>query len=428
MVGSGHSHAVALRTMGMSNRSKRYRTTVISKDAYAPYSGMLTGYLAGDYELEDFHIDLRRLCNFAGAHFIHRAAVAVDPVRKKVHCEGRAPFDYDVLSINVGSIQSRSGIEGAQDHGIAIKPIADFLRAWKNVLREITDYRTAQTLTVVGGGVAGTEVILALRRAVMRSLERKGKIDIGVKFRLIAAENRPAPETPPKVSAKLREILARKKIEPVFGKRVVKLEKGRILCEGGEIFWTDRCFLTTGAAPPRWIADSAFEKDGKGFLLVNNKLQTLGYPSVFATGDVAGIRKKASPKAGVYAVRQGRILARNLDAACNGKKSMVAYRPQRDFLKILNLGEKTGLMERKGWFAEGHFAWKLKRRIDLKFMNRFRLLPRRRPKRWPKRLGRRTENRLRRMRLQIPGNRSCGNAGRITGTFPFRSQANRQRL
>ena len=78
LVGGGHSHALVLRMLGMRPWPGT-QVTLVSDVSHAPYSGMLPGHLAGIYSWEETHIDLRRLCAWAGARFIHAAAAGLTP-------------------------------------------------------------------------------------------------------------------------------------------------------------------------------------------------------------------------------------------------------------------------------------------------------------------------------------------------------------
>jgi len=103
-------------------------------------------------------------------------------------------------------------------------------------------------------------------------------------------------------------------------------------------------------------------------------LQVVGHPDLFAVGDCAS--SDAWPwmkKAGVYAVRQGPVLDANLRALLTGRP-LRAYRPQRDFLTLLNLGERRALGSKWGFAVEGGWVFRLKDRIDRGFMRRFQVL------------------------------------------------------
>ena len=78
-----------------------------------------------------------------------------------------------------------------------------------------------------------------------------------------------------------------------------------------------------------------------------------------------------TPKAGVYAVREGPILEAGLRAALGGAEGP-SYVPQSGFLRILNSGDGTALLEWKGFVLEGRLAMRIKDRIDRGFLAAFR--------------------------------------------------------
>ena len=112
LVGGGHSHALALRMLAM-NPVAGLRITLVSPFSHTPYSGMLPGYLAGTYGFRECHVDLAPLCQFAQARLLHAAATGIDLAERLVHCQGRPPVPFDLLSIDTGSTPGVSAIDGA---------------------------------------------------------------------------------------------------------------------------------------------------------------------------------------------------------------------------------------------------------------------------------------------------------------------------
>jgi NADH dehydrogenase FAD-containing subunit len=94
-------------------------------------------------------------------------------------------------------------------------------------------------------------------------------------------------------------------------------------------------------------------------------------PRIFAVGDCGTLASHpGTPKAGVYAVREGPVLWESLKAAIRGGEPP-RYQPQHGFLSILNTGDGRALLDYKGIVSHSRWAWRLKDRIDRRFMARY---------------------------------------------------------
>ena len=80
----------------------------------------------------------------------------------------------------------------------------------------------------------------------------------------------------------------------------------------------------------------------KGYFRVNKFLQSTSHPNVFAGGDCNTLEdyvdKPYPSKAGVYAVREGPILAENIINFLKGA-SLKEYVPQPSFLSLMMTGD-----------------------------------------------------------------------------------------
>ena len=124
LVGGGHAHALVLRMLAMQPLAG-LRITLVSPSSHTPYSGMLPGLIAGHYSFEDAHIDLARLCQWAGVRFIEAEAVAINTVTRQLSLPGRPPLVYDLLSLDIGSQPDLDSVPGAREHAIPVKPVAE---------------------------------------------------------------------------------------------------------------------------------------------------------------------------------------------------------------------------------------------------------------------------------------------------------------
>jgi len=360
LIGGGHTHALVLRKWGM-NPLPGVRVTVINPGPTAPYSGMLPGFVAGHYAREDLDIDLVRLARFAGARLILGPATGLDPERRVVQVPGRSEIGFDVASVNVGITSDMPDLPGFAEHAVPAKPLGPFAARWAAYLNG----SGPASVAVIGGGVAGVELVMAMAHA-LRARNRKAQVTLIDRDRALSAVG-------PKAAATLRRTMHGLGVDCIEQTGILRVGPDHLELADGRHIAADFVTGAAGARPYDWIAQTGLALY-EGFIRVNSHLQSSD-PSVFAAGDCAHLSEDPRPKAGVFAVREAPVLFDNLRAAL-GDGRMRRYRPQKDYLKLISLGEKSALAERLGTSFSGPLMWRWKDRIDQKFMDRFRDLPR----------------------------------------------------
>ena len=369
LVGGGHAHALVLREWAMAPLPG-VRVTVIDPSAKAPYTGMLPGYVAGHYRREELDIDLVRLARFAGARLVQGRAAGIDTSARRVHVEGRGDIAYDVLSVDVGITSCMDEIPGFSEHAVAVKPMGPFAMRWRAFLRQVEAGTVAPLATVVGGGVAGAELSLAMAYALRFVAGARAVVTVveaATPLRGVAGGTRRALER------KMRDL----GVGMRAGVRVDAVEADGLRLSCGEKLESGLVVGAAGARPWDWLQRTGLElRDG--FLSVGDTLQSAGDDAVFAAGDCAHLAHAPRPKAGVYAVRAAPVLHHNLRVALGGG-TMRRFRPQRDFLKLVSLGGRAAVADKGGFAISLPFMWNWKDRIDRKFMEKFRDLPRMAP-------------------------------------------------
>jgi len=383
-VGGGHSHVGVLRMFAMKPEPG-VRITVICTDIDTPYSGMLPGYISGHYSFDDVHIDLGRLCAFAGARFFHDAVVGIDRERQRVLCRDRPPVPYDLLSINIGSTPQVQQVEGAQALAVPVKPIAQFNQRWLALLDKVLHWpvqRGPMTVAVVGGGAGGVELVLSMQYRLRRELKAMGRNPEAMRFVLLTSSDTVLPTHNPGVRARFARVLRERHVEVHTRSEVVKVSPGCLHTQDGRTFDADETLWVTQAGGPAWLQGTGLALNERGFIRVNEQLQTLTDPAVFAAGDIADFTDRPLEKAGVFAVRMGKPLAENLRRSLRGEP-LKAYHPQRDWLSLISTGDQHAVASRGALGFAGDWVWRWKDHIDRSFMRKFTELPEMAPDRPP---------------------------------------------
>ena len=369
LLGGGHSHIAVLKSFGM-RRIPGVRLTLISRDIETAYSGMLPGLIAGHYSFDQAHIDLVPLARFAGARFFHDEVTGIDPEALTISLANRPPVSYDLLSINTGSTPATHEVSGAGDHVVPVKPINRFLGHWESLRKRIGEYGAGARIGVVGGGTGGVELCLSVHHAL--TAQPNPPRDLALE--LITADEEILREHPGSAVRRFRRILAERGIEVHIDTRVTQVMPNTLVDDAGREFRFHEILWVTQAGAPPWLASSGIQIDEQGFMLVNDHLQSHSHRNIFGAGDVATMANHPRPKAGVFAVRQGRPLTRNLRRYLL-KRTLTRYRPQRRFLKLVSTGDRYAVASRGPWSAEGRWVWRWKNWIDSRFMDKYQVLP-----------------------------------------------------
>jgi selenide, water dikinase len=373
LVGAGHAHVNVLRMFGMKP-IPGVRFTLISREVHTPYSGMLPGLVAGLYEFDQAHIDTGPLARFAGARLYQDEVTGLDLEARRVICRHRPPVPFDILSINIGSTPNTADVPGAKDHAIPVKPIDGFLKHFEALKQRVLERKGKVRIALVGAGAGGVELLLSVEQRLRRELTDARLPTSGLSLCLVSGPDDVLPTFPSAFRERFRKTLAARGIQVVTGTPVVGVEAGRLVLEGHAPINTDEILWTTQAAPARWLGKTGLPLDDNGFLRVDETLRVAGHDDIFGAGDTITFPARTLPKSGVYAVRAGPVLAKNIRRTLLGRP-LRRFMPQRNALYLVSTGKRHAIGTRNGLVVEGAWVWRWKDWIDRRFMDKFNKLP-----------------------------------------------------
>ncbi|MGK7943665.1 MAG: FAD-dependent oxidoreductase, partial [Microcystaceae cyanobacterium] len=294
-------------------------------------------------------------------------AIDLDLNNQQVICQNNAPVDFDILSIDIGSAPTLSSVKGDKSTIIPAKPVPQFLAAWHQILDNINhNAQSSLIITIIGGGAGGVELALNIHSRLSQLIPHQ---DLTINLihqgkTLLKSHNHLA-------SQLLKKTLLEKGINLLLLEKVIEISQdNQVICQSGLTIKSDYIFGVTQASAPSWLKSSQLETDTNGFILVKDTLQSLSYPNIFAAGDIATMINFEYPKAGVFAVRQGKPLFNNLQNLILNKP-LINYHPQKNYLALIGTGDRQAVAVWWKLAWKSPLLWQWKDRIDRQFMKQF---------------------------------------------------------
>jgi len=276
---------------------------------------------------------------------------------------------YDILAVTAGAVSRTFPIPGVADEAIGLKYIEEAVEVRDRVL---TNFDTAAqlpagpqrdrllTFVVVGAGYAGVEVFAELRSLATSLLKVYPELSMAdTHFHLIEVASRIMPEVSLKTSLWVINNLAKRGAQVHLNTGLTSAVGGFVELSTGERFESDTIIWTAGIMANPTVRHSDLPLEARGRLRVMADLRVSGddgiVPNAWGAGDVAavpdlsggGVDGYTSPNA-QNAVRQGKLLARNLVADLRGKR-LKRYKHE-------NLGAVAGLGLGIGVFQSGRIG------------------------------------------------------------------------
>ena len=266
----------------------------------------------GSDEFEDFHF---RLVKVTG----------INPAVKTVSTLiGDLPYDY--LVVATGTKSNYFGNEQVKKYSFPLKQIPHALNLRSQLLQcfeqanMTVDPEIKQSLmniVIVGGGPTGVELAgaLAEMRKYILPTDYPGMDFTKMNIFLVEGMDRVLPPMSPESSAKTQQYLEELGIIVKLNTLVENYDGNVAILKGGEQIRAHTLIWAAGVSGAL-IDGLPAEAVERGRILVNQYNQVLGFPDIFAIGDIAFMKTDEYPRGhpGVAqpAIQQGKLLAKNL--------------------------------------------------------------------------------------------------------------------
>jgi selenide,water dikinase len=251
------------------------------------------------------------------------------------------------------------GLPGFAEHGVPAKPLGPSPTRWAEVAGT-----GPVRMAVIGGGVAGAEIAMACAHR-LREAGREAEISLIDRGRVLAP-------VPASARARLVAALDRWGVTLIEEDAPVEVLADAVMLESGRRVAADLVIGAAGAVPQGWLAETGLDLHD-GFVTVDAHLRSTSHPTVYAAGDCAHFAPDPRPRPVSMPCAPRRFWP-NLAADLTGRQRR-AFRPQKDFLKLISMGGKMAVAEKRGLSLSGPALWRWKDRIDARFMEKLRDLP-----------------------------------------------------
>jgi NADH dehydrogenase len=273
-------------------------------------------------------------------------------------------MSWDRLVLTPGSVTRLFDIPGLAVHARGLKSTAEALYLRDHFLDQLelanTDDDAARTsarrtVVVVGASYSGTELVAQLRALADGAAEQMG-FDAGmVRFVLLDLAEQVMPEVGPRLGTAAMRVLCSRGIDVRLGVTLKEVHADHVVLTDESRIDTHTVAWLTGVTAAPLIGKLGLPMD-KGRLVVHANLQVPEHPDVFAAGDAAAVPDltqpgKMTPPTAQHAIRQGRVLARNV-AASLGFGTAKDYK-HRNMGLVVDLGPRHAVANPLGMQLSG---------------------------------------------------------------------------
>jgi NADH dehydrogenase len=345
---------------------------LVSRDNFLLMTPLLFEVCSGTLDVHQCSFPIRAFLRTT--RFAEATAQGIDLDRRVVHLAAAgesAELAYDHLVLALGAMTNRGMIPGSE-HAFTFKTLADALLLRNQVIArfERADAepdpgrkRRQLTFVVIGGGLVGVELfgeLTAFADGIMPLYKHVNRDE--VRFVLLQAGDRIMPEIDPNLADYGARVLSRRRGADIRTHQHARaIEPGKVHLPD-ETIEAETIMLAAGIVPSPVVAGLPVEKDRHGHIVVDGTMRCPSHPEVWALGDCASIPApdgKPYPNLAQHALREAKVLARNIRAVLDGKSPQPFVYSTLGMMGSLGHGKAFGQLVKLR--VHGALAWLVRR-------------------------------------------------------------------
>ena len=347
--------------------------TIYSSDAVTPIRQMLKGIKYRNAEI-------------ANLDLINKNISILQGFKKSTH-----NISYDHLVIALGQVSNLDIVAGLKDHAFKMRSLQDAYDLRNHILGclELADVTSNKDLkkrllniVVIGGGFSGVETIGEIKEMVDRLMPYYNSIKKNdLKFHIVEFANQLLPDMDKKVGAYTLKKFLKSNINVHLNTALKEVTQYQVFLSNNKKISTHTVISTIGSTVSKLIKESKLKLE-HGKIITNSNLQVEGFKNVWAVGDAALIpnndkknmlykQKKIAyaPPNAQFAVRQGKLLAKNIKANITGTVLSEFHYTSKG--SLASLGSRDGVGKIFFITVKGFIAWLIWRAFYLSFLPSF---------------------------------------------------------
>lgn len=356
------------------------RVTLVNDANYMLYTPLLPG--AAGATLDPRHVVVALRPALKRTQLVVGHVSGADPRARMLavrRIDGDAiELPYDQLVVALGSVSRTLPIPGLAEHASGLKSLADAVLLRNRVLRcldigetlESPEERAAYLgFVFVGAGYAGVEGLAELQDFATQAIDSYPNCRAqGMRWVLVEAQKRIMQEVPENLSRFAERLLLARGIEVRTNTQLVECDERSATVTGGERIAARTVVWTAGVKPGAVIERLGLPLAAHGRIAVDATMRVDGEEGVWAIGDCAAVPDAARPgepcpPTAQHALRQGRLVAKNVAATLSGA-------PPRRFTYrtkgvVAELGRNEAVALTLGVRWQGLPAWLIARTYHL---------------------------------------------------------------